>query len=79
MPTQQQQTAKKGPKGIIESSSIFVTLRCDNGRSTGHENVSRYLFKEHYAGSFLNRYTQLLSPSKLRNHVFFVENARDGI
>ena len=42
-------------------SHNLVTLRWDDGRSPTHENDCRW---------FLNRYKNLLGPSKLRNHAF---------
>ena len=45
----------------VWTKSHLLTLRWDNRRSAGHENVYRW---------FLNRYKWLLGPSKLRNCVF---------
>ena len=41
MPSGSNKPQRKVPKGIIESNPIFETLRCDNGRSPGRENVFR--------------------------------------
>ena len=43
---------------MFGSNHILVTLRWDDGRSPGHENVSPW---------FLKRYKQLVGPSKLGN------------
>ena len=54
---------KEGSKRYLKFglNHILVTLRWDDGRSSGHENVCRW---------FLNRCKSLLGPSKLINCVF---------
>ena len=52
-------SAKKGPERylIFELNQVLVILRCDDGRSAGHENVCRWFsFQGTYADFFLNRY-----------------------
>ena len=62
MPSRQQKSAKKGSKRYLMygPNYILLTLMWDDGRSPGHENVSRW---------FLNRSKQLLGLSKVINRV----------
>ena len=59
----QQKSSRKGSKRYLTFGPhhILITLRCDDGRSSGHKNVCR---------CFLNRCKYFVGPSKLRNRVF---------
>ena len=63
MSSGQQKSAKKGFERYLmfRPNHILLTLRWDDGRSPGHENVCRW---------FLNGCKQLLGSSKLKNRVF---------
>ena len=63
MHSRQQKSAKKGSERYLMfgPNHILVTLRWDDGRCPGQENICRW---------FLNGYKSLLGPSKLRNHVY---------
>ena len=73
MPSQQQKSAKNCPERylIFGPNHILMTLRWDERRSPGYENVCMwFFFKGTYAASFL------ISPSKLRNCVFLGKCSR---
>ena len=63
MPSRQQKSSKNVSERYLMfgPNHIFVTLRWDDRRPPGHENVCRW---------FLSRYKKLLDSSKLANCVF---------
>ena len=67
----QQKSTKSGPERylIFGPNHILVTLRWDDGRSAGHENVSRRFFFFKGTGSFWKQ-IQIMTGSVKTNHVF---------
>ena len=61
MPSRRQKNRLRRSREVLlllfELNKILVILRCDDRRTTGHENVCRrFFFQETYADFFLNRY-----------------------